>query len=1093
MVTQSQRGIVKPIERLSLHTSPVSPIPKSPFLALKDPNWCNAMYDEYNTLVKNGTWILVPRPTDANLVRSMWLFKHKFHADGTLSRYKARLVANGSSQQLGVDFDETFSLFVKPATIRTVLSLVVSRQWPIHQLDVKNTFFNGDLSETVYMHQPLGFVDFRYPNHIVDSLHKEFDMTDLEALNYFLGISAVRLPIVDTDSKFGPDGVPVQDPTLYRSLAGGFRHLELGLHLYASATTSLVGYIDADWACCPSTHMSTSGYCVFLGDNLLSCLSTLHFLKIPKNSFEVLKLSENSVEGLKILKNKLESMKILENKLESLKLQENQPVDGLVLLSIKNSHPKVFCRGCLYDSRITTASDLQGHAKASYENHREEEDQEGNNSPEIETLPLLHIHGGSHHDFFSVKASDLSSDHSVGGDDDGFRVVVPAVSWRKGEVTTLCWWRLWWWGRRVVKSDVVDLVDRGRRSIFGVHRKSSPKKFSGGGWWPAAAGGRNSTPYPNDILDEVVLITMIIVVNVLPPDHLDDVPVVEPNQHDDVLVVPEPVLEDEDEDLEEEVFEEEEDDPQEEEDDMEVDIKEDENEPELTYPYKEMDSLNLSSSASESEPEDVIEVENPIEHKDETVPASVHEAECKKFKKEIEEARFGNTFLGMQNERVEIDLYWIRVRAHEIMPPKSTHLIQAAIHRMIKESTDVAIAAERARQANAGNDARGSRPVRGLGAALAVRECTFTGFMKCNPTTFHGTEGDVELRRWFKKAKSVFRISECTEGKKVKFAAVILQGPSLTWWNAKVATIEVQRMEQELWNLKVKEYNIVAYPQRFSELAFICSRVVEPERVEVDAYILGLTDNIKGEVTSSKRTNLNKACHKCGKIRHKARYCKEKNVAIGTNALPILTCYDCAFKDAEPKCSNVVTGTFLLNNRYAFVLFDLGSDRSFVDTRFSSMLNINPVKIRASYEVELADGRIVSTNTILKGCTLNLLNHIFEIDLMPIELCTLDVIIGMDWLVKHDAIIGCGEKVVRIPYVNTMLIVESDKVVSRLKFISCIKARKYVEQCFHLFLEYVMEKKWTEKRLEDVLIICDFPKVLPEELPGLLPPRQVKF
>ncbi|GJU68024.1 ribonuclease H-like domain-containing protein [Tanacetum coccineum] len=409
MVTRSQAGIVKPIDRLSLHTSPLSPIPKSPFLALKDPNWSNAMHDEYNALVKNGTWILVPRPSNVNLVRSMWLFKHKFHADGTLSRYKARLVANGSSQQLGVDFDETFSPVVKPATIRTVLSLVVSRRWPIHQLDVKNAFLNGDLSETVYMHQPPGFVDSRYPHHvcllqrslyglkqaprawfqrfagyatragfspsrcdsslfiytqgsqvaylliyvddiiltasssvllrqIIDSLHKEFDMTDLGALNYFLGISVVRHSTglflsqkkyalqllerahmvncnpsrtpVDTDSKLGPDGVPVQDPTLYRSLAGGLQYLtftrpdlsyavqqiclymhdprephfaalkrilryvqgtlDLGLHLYASATTSLVGYTDADWAGCPSTRRSTSGYCVFLGDNLLS-------------------------------------------------------------------------------------------------------------------------------------------------------------------------------------------------------------------------------------------------------------------------------------------------------------------------------------------------------------------------------------------------------------------------------------------------------------------------------------------------------------------------------------------------------------------------------------------------------------------------------------------------------------------------------------------------------------------------------------------------------------------------------------------------------------------------------------------------------
>ncbi|GKA80029.1 putative reverse transcriptase domain-containing protein [Tanacetum coccineum] len=123
------------------------------------------------------------------------------------------------------------------------------------------------------------------------------------------------------------------------------------------------------------------------------------------------------------------------------------------------------------------------------------------------------------------------------------------------------------------------------------------------------------------------------------------------------------------------------------------------------------------------------------------------------------------------------------------MPPKSAPLTQAAVRRMIKESVDAAIAAERARHANAGNDARGSGPVRGQDAAPVVRECTFAGFMKCNPTVFRGTEGAVELRRWFEKTESVFGISECAEGKKVKFAAATLQGPALTWWNSKVATI----------------------------------------------------------------------------------------------------------------------------------------------------------------------------------------------------------------------------------------------------------------------------------------------------------------
>ncbi|GKF01787.1 putative reverse transcriptase domain-containing protein, partial [Tanacetum coccineum] len=168
--------------------------------------------------------------------------------------------------------------------------------------------------------------------------------------------------------------------------------------------------------------------------------------------------------------------------------------------------------------------------------------------------------------------------------------------------------------------------------------------------------------------------------------------------------------------------------------------------------------------------------------------------------------------------------------------------------------------------------------------------------------------------------------------------------------------------------------------------------------------------------------------------------------------------------DAEPQGPNVVTGTFLLNNCYASVLFDSGFNRSFVDTRFSSMLDIDPVKIDTSYEVELADGRVVSTNTVLKGCALNLVNHLFEIDFMPIELGTFGVIIGMDWVVKHDAVIICGEK-----------------------------ASKYIERGCHLFLAHVTGKRSKDKRLEDVPVIRNFPEVFPDDLSGLPPPRQVEF
>jgi len=127
-----------------------SPVPSNYRSALADPNWRAAMADELQALIDNGTWRLVPRPPGANVVTGKWIFKHKYHSDGSLARHKARWVVRGFSQQHGIDYDETFSPVVKPGTIRTVLSIAASHHWPIHQLDVKNAFLHGHLDETVY-------------------------------------------------------------------------------------------------------------------------------------------------------------------------------------------------------------------------------------------------------------------------------------------------------------------------------------------------------------------------------------------------------------------------------------------------------------------------------------------------------------------------------------------------------------------------------------------------------------------------------------------------------------------------------------------------------------------------------------------------------------------------------------------------------------------------------------------------------------------------------------------------------------------------------------------------------------------------------
>ncbi|GJT12441.1 ribonuclease H-like domain-containing protein [Tanacetum coccineum] len=177
----------------------------------------------------------------------MWLYKHKYNADGSLNWYKAQLVANGGSQQQGIDCDETFSPVVKPATIQTVLSLAFSRQWPIHQLDTKYA------TEILEREQMLNCNHFRTP--------------------------------VDTEKKLGPEGSPLHLNAMKRVLRYLRGTIDLGLQLFRSTTSQLIAYSDADWAGCLATRRSTSGYCVFLGDSLLTW-SSKHQDTLSRSSAE---------------------------------------------------------------------------------------------------------------------------------------------------------------------------------------------------------------------------------------------------------------------------------------------------------------------------------------------------------------------------------------------------------------------------------------------------------------------------------------------------------------------------------------------------------------------------------------------------------------------------------------------------------------------------------------------------------------------------------------------------------------------------------------------------------------------------------------
>ncbi|GKD48498.1 putative reverse transcriptase domain-containing protein, partial [Tanacetum coccineum] len=181
----------------------------------------------------------------------------------------------------------------------------------------------------------------------------------------------------------------------------------------------------------------------------------------------------------------------------------------------------------------------------------------------------------------------------------------------------------------------------------------------------------------------------------------------------------------------------------------------------------------------------------------------------------------------------------------------------------------------------------------------------------------------------------------------------------------------------------------------------------------------------------------------------------------------------CWFKRTESvfsrsKCAEenkVAFATGTLTDDALSVLFDSGADKSFISISLASMLNIPPITIDTFYDIEMADGNLVSTSIVIQGCTPTLLNQSFEIDLMPIKLDSFNVVIGMDWLSKYHAKILCDEKVVHIPIESETLIIRGDRI---------------------------MEK--TDKNgLEDIPVVKEFLEVFLENLPGLPSILQLEF
>ncbi|GJS52316.1 putative reverse transcriptase domain-containing protein [Tanacetum coccineum] len=380
------------------------------------------------------------------------------------------------------------------------------------------------------------------------------------------------------------------------------------------------------------------------------------------------------------------------------------------------------------------------------------------------------------------------------------------------------------------------------------------------------------------------------------------------------------------------------------------------------------------------------------------------------------------------------------------MPPR--RFKKKSVRKIVERRVAKAIEKYEKTRADSNNTGGSGSTNTGGTVVPEMHGCSYKTFMNCKPHSLRGTEGVVGTQTVSKDRTKCFEFAN-TLG--------LANANQIPWSNVKAMmtteycpATEIEKMEQELWTLTLKGDDIEAYSNRFHELVLMRQ---EPVRAYAAAPAGGKI--YAGNLPKCNRCNYRCNLHHMNRVLKSARKCPN-NVSpkkdcrfgvqgAGNNFLQNVTCFGCGekghYKDKCPKARNqqndgararayvvvenpqqnpnVVTGTFLLNDHYACILFDSGAEKSFVSSAFTPFIDIAPTALNTNYEIELADGKVVSTNTILCSCTLVLLNHVFKIDLLPTQLGSFDVIIGMDWLAYYRALIDCYEKkIVRIPLPN---------------------------------------------------------------------------
>nr|GEZ08826.1 hypothetical protein [Tanacetum cinerariifolium] len=450
----------------------------------------------------------------------------------------------------------------------------------------------------------------------------------------------------------------------------------------------------------------------------------------------------------------------------------------------------------------------------------------------------------------------------------------------------------------------------------------------------------------------------------------------------------------------------------------------------------------------------------------------------------------------------------------------ATSVIDAQIEALIEQGVAKALTARDADKNTNGDDSHVSR-TSARRMKRVTRGCTYPDFMKCQPLNLKGTKGVVELTQWFEKMETVFCISNCFVENQIKFSTCTLIGSALTWWNSHVITVgpdvayamtwESDKIERYVGGLPDVIYGsvVASRPKTIQEAIEMANELMDKRttpwlnaRLRTKENLMTFPETIKANNNNRTRGRIPIGLTLWDLV--KRNLMEDLSLCAlsatittmrgnGTGQKP--TCYECEaqghFKKDCTKLKNKNHGTQGGNATapakvYAVGLAGTNPDSDVVTDHY--------------YDVELADGRIIGLNSILRGCTLNFLNHPFNINLMPIELGSFNAIIGMDWLAKYRGVIVYAEKIVHIPWGNKILIVHGDISdrgnETRLNIILCTKTQKYMLKGCHVFLAHIATKetkdKSEKKQLKDLPIVQNFPEDLPAWAPYRLAPSEMK-